>query len=327
MWKRLCFSWLLFARICRTYRITSWYVGDMHQTIFPLKAVMEYPYTHIRYGEPDVMQNGTAICNKTDKSMREAVIMAHRRNISLLWGPGDINLDHWLWCAEGHIFLNRYLATIGDAVAECDVDGIEVDYEFHNSPHAKIGIVTPTESTRYSIFLANLKTALGPNRTVSADVSIWGVAPGNYLFGFLSWIDARMLNNGAFDWINTMSYHWNVEGNMWSWKKDIFFLTKLWGIDPKRINLGIPYFSKVWQHNHLVSEPTWGSLSDRCHDLNPASNSCEGTALVGKDMNYNLGRIAAQAGLGGLFPWAANYDSRTQPLILWLVKGFEGVNR
>ena len=47
-----------------------------------------------------------------------------------------------------------------------------------------------------------------------------------------------MLNRGNFDWVNIMSYHYNAMGNTWAWKKDIWTMLCLWGMDPSRINLG-----------------------------------------------------------------------------------------
>ena len=96
------------------------------------------------------------------------------------------------------------------------------------------------QSTHYSEFLADIKKSIGSNKLVAADISIWGL--DDWILGLLPWINVTMLNNGDFDYINTMSYHWSRFGNLWAWKKDAFFID-LWGINRSRVNLGIPYFS------------------------------------------------------------------------------------
>ena len=124
-----------------------------------------------------------------------------------LWNP-----------AKNHIREN-YLNSIGNAVRDCGADGIEIDYEFGDSQYMKWGIISYGESTIYSQFLSELKKSLGQDKIVSADVSVWGIAPGNWILGVLPWINATMLNRGDFDFINTMSYHWSRYGDIWAWKK------------------------------------------------------------------------------------------------------------
>ena len=61
------------------------------------------------------------------------------------------------------------------------------------------------------------------------------------------------------------------------------FFIDLWGIDRKRVNLGLPYFStKFWQGGR--AEPTWQGLSHHCPNVNPLQNTCNGTVFVGKQM-------------------------------------------
>ena len=42
-------------------------------------------------------------------------------------------------------------------------------------------------------------------------------------------------------------------------------------------------------------------------------------------MNENIGKLVIENGFGGVFPWAANYDSIefNNSLVKWLVKGFK----
>ena len=261
------------------FRIFGWYNGIPEPEDLP----WEY-YTHIRYGSPIVSSNGAAICNHTQ--MKNIVTIAHSKNTKVFWGPGDVTLFNTP---------EKYWKTIGYAIKDCKVDGIGVDYEHGPNP---FGIVTPTMSTVYTKWLAKLrKVSAVP---VAADISIWGIAPGNYLLGLLPWVNVSMLNAGAFDFVNTMSYHWNSQGDIWAWRKDIWFLVDLWGIHPSRINLGIGYFSKIHKKG-ILSEPLWRSLSTQCPNIKYTSNVCDGVVFVGKKMNYDIGSLIKEKGLGVLF--------------------------
>ena len=212
-----------------------------------------------------VSSNSSVICNKTDINLKRVLNIAHRHGVKVQWGGGIKNIHEILWNPKMAYLEENYLNTIGKAVEDCGVDGIEIDYEFQDN--MKLGIVTPQASMRYSQFLADIKTALGSDKIVSADVSIWGVAPGNWVLGVLPWINASMLNAGAFDFINTMSYHWNINSDLWSWGKDAWFIDQ-WGIDRNRVNIGIPYFSMNRTKDFKVyNEPTWGGLSQYCPNI------------------------------------------------------------
>jgi len=119
-----------------------------------------------------------------------------------------------------------------------------------------------------------------------------------------------------------MSYHWNREGNIWAWKKDGWFIDK-WGIDRKRVNIGIPYFSKNWSKGKLAGEPIWKTLSTLCPNIAPDQNVCHNIPFIGKEMNKKLGQWVKEQGFGGVFPWAANYDTLqfNNSLIPWLIEG------
>ena len=309
--------------ICTSFNVVGWWVGNPNNG-FSMKNLNWKAYTHIRFGNPLVYPNGTAFCNKTDYQFQNVLDLAHRHNVKVQWGP-NVNVGDILWNSSMKYKRENYMNSIGTAVHECGVDGIEVDYEFQNGKYWKLGIISPKRATHYSHFLADIKKSIGPNKLVSADVSIWGFAPGNYFLGFLPWINATMLNRGDFDFINTMSYHWNKDGNLWSWKKDGWFIDK-WGIDRKRVNIGIPYFSENRTKDlKIYNEPTWGGLSPSCPNINPYENVCKDIIFVGKKMNYELGKWIKKEGFRGVFPWAANYDSNAynNSLIDWLHRGIK----
>ena len=287
-------------------RVLGWYDGHPPLTspLFPWDT-----YTHLRYGAPLLFSDGHVKCNQT--LMLPVTTLAHQHNVSVLWAPALPGS----FITEGTT-PERYWDTIGSAVDACHVDGIEVDYEHVGA----LGIVTPDMSNRYSEWLAKLRRTI--RKPVGADLSLPGIAPGNYPLGWAPWVNITMLNRGDFDYINTMSYHWSREGSTWAWKKDIWVLLKGWGVEPSRINLGVPLFSKRGPGG---AEPTWGALSPRCPNAPLTQTTCDGVLVVSKQMMLDLGHLVWKHGLGGLFPWMIDYDSYTDhnTLARYLLKGYK----
>ena len=297
------------------FRFSSWYVGKYNPKIYPINWNI---YTHIRNGKPIVDKNGFAKCNHSNINLSKE---AHYHHKKILWGLGNLDIKSILW-NNNQKLRDNYLNTISKAMNECKIDGIEIDYEFYDRIE-NIGIVSSKDSTIYSQFLSDLKKSIGSEKIVAADVSIWGIGKSEWILGILPWINITMLNNGDFDYINTMSYHWSRFGDLWAWKKDVFFID-LWGINRSRVNIGIPYFStEFWLHKH--HDPIWNSFSDNCPNIDYSNNVCNNRVFVGKKMNYELGKLIKQQGFGGLFPWALNYDSikHNNSLIYWLNKGVQ----
>ena len=308
-------------------RVSGWYLTD-HQKInpnFPPEKIPWDIYTHIHTGGPHVFANGTAICDKTDIVTPRVVELAHHYGAKVQWGLG-LDIHNAMWNPEKRYLWTNYVNSIGAAAKECNIDGIEVDYEWQDTNWGKLGIIPDQQSTIYTQFLADIKRALGPGKIVSADISIWGMAPGNYLLGIKPWVNVSMLNRGEIDFVNTMSYHWNKEGDVWPWKKDMFFTDTLWGMDKKRVNIGIPYYSMNRTKDFKTyNEPTWGGLSPYCPNIDPNQNVCDGVTFVGKKMNEDIGRLIKKEGFGGAFPWAANYDSIefNNSLVRYLAAGMD----
>ena len=293
-------------------RVVGWYVTDSRtiDPTFPPEKIPWHIYTHIHTGKPYVFPNGNAICDTSDIVTPRVVELAHRYGVTVQWGLG-VQIHNALWNQERSTYLwTNYIASIRAATEECGIDGIEVDYEWQDTSLGKFGIVLPKQSTKYTYFLADIKQALGPDKIVSVDISIWGLSPGEYLLGFEPWINVSMLNRGEIDFVNTMSYHWNKGGDLWPWKKDIFFTGTFWGMDRRRVNIGIPYFSTNRTQNfRIYNEPTWRTLSPHCPNIDPTKNICNKVVFIGKKMNREIGRLIKREGFGGAFPWAANYDS------------------
>ena len=294
----------------RAFRVVGQYDGVTPS----VDAVPWHLYTHVRYGAPTVGDNGTCTCNRT--LMATVVATAHRHGTAVLWAPGGVDNTSvpTLIHRPDDPFTRTYMATIAHAMDACDVDGLEIDYE--HGPN-RWGVVLPDDATRYTVFLATLRRIT--HRPVSADVSIWGVAPGNYVLGVLPWVNVSMLNAGAFDFVNTMSYHWNRDGMIDAWEKDVFFAVDVWGMDPGRVSLGLPYYTHPSQH-------PWGTVSPACPHVEPTVNTCGNQVFVGKAMNYAVGRLAADHALGGVFPWALSYDAfdnnNNNTLVPYLYAGY-----
>jgi len=315
------FLLILLINTCQAFNISSWYVGNSNKKSYPIEKIRWDIITHIHGGNSvHVLKNGTAFCEKKNEFTKNLIEIAHKHNTKVMAGMGGFDVHKSLW--QPQIYgrqTENFFNTIKKALDDCNIDGIEVDYEWQDTDWGEIGIIPYELSTRYSNFLARLKKTTG--KIVSADISIEGVGKGEYILGFFPWINATMLNRGDFDFVNTMSYHWSRFGSLYAWKKDGFFID-LWGIDRKRVNIGIPYFStQFWQHSG--SEPTWQGLSPSCPNVAYDQNVCQETVFVGKKMNYELGKFIKEGGFRGAFPWAINYDSieYNNSLINYLYKG------
>ncbi len=311
----LLFIYFLFVlkfTLISSFNIIGWYVHDglNIDSSFPPESLNYSIYTHIRAGEPKVFPNGTAICNTNDIITPKIVTLAHKYNVKVQWGlgfsfnPANPNLE----------IIKNYLDSIGIAANNCNIDGIEVDYEWHNNNWGKIGFIPHRLSNLYSQLLKDIKIALGENKIVSADVT------GDvYLLGFNPWFNISMLNNGDFDFVNIMSYYWSHEGSLYQWQKDIELYKNIWKVNPKRVNIGIPYFSI----NNTFNQPSWKFLNLFCPNIDPNINICNNILFTGKNLNLNIGRLIKKNNFGGAFPWAANYDSLkfNNSLINWLYYG------
>ena len=266
--------------------VDGWFVGNNSKLVdFPWSC-----YTHLHGYTPDVDENGFASCNKNNTAMMSWIDTVHKHNKKVVWGLGNVDIHNVLW-GDAEEEGTNYIKTIGKAMEDCDIDGIEVDYEWADTNWGKTGIIPALQSTKYTEFLSSIKKNIAPHREVSADVSIWGLAKGEYVLGVFPWVNVTMLNNGEFDYINTMSYHYAPNNSILPWEKDGLFLHTLWGIDKKRVNIGIPYY-------HVNKNP-----------------------MMNTQTNRNLGKWIAEGGWRGAFVFAATYDQYDKPLVYELCDG------
>jgi len=304
--------------------MVGWYVYNITPQLAPEKLPWQY-YTHIVVGEPVVSkENGTAICDKSDAVLAQFIALGKQHKTKIVWKSGLQSQSVWQVLANGTVpwitFRANYLRTIGQAVQECQIDGIEFDYECPPTPLGRMGIVSDEEATSFTQFLKEVKMAMGGTRQISCDMGVWGVTMGSYPFMFKPWVNVSMVINGDIDYINTMSYHYPaLPDEVFPWEKDGFILTKLWGIPKERINIGLPYFF----HNGTDREPLWSQLSTLCPNIAPNATHCAGVHICGKDDNYLVGKYIKSNGFRGAFPWAANFDSieNNNTLAEWLHRG------
>lgn len=312
--------WFFLPLAC-AFDMMGWVVNqEMGPKSFPFDL-----YSHAVVGKPIVSKTGVATCNTSDVTLKEFVKLAHEADRKVIWHDGLPPDAVW------HILLNQswadykaaYLNSIGKAVSDCGVDGIEFDYECPNTPSGRAGIVSPLEATKFTELMAQIKSAMGPSKQIGCDMGVWGVTRGSYPLMFEPWVNVSMVKAGAIDYINTMSYHYpGSPGDVFPWEKDGFILTKIWGLPKDKINIGLPYFF----HNGTQDEVTWAKLSALCPNIDPKAIYCVGIRIISKEDNLLIGEYINKEGYRGAFPWAADYDSFefNNTLAKWL---FRGMNR
>ena len=288
----LCILQIIITKSCQM--IEGWYVNNNSGlNNFP----WEY-YTHIHNYEPVVDENGFAHCDKNNTDMINLIDIAHKHDTKFIWGLG-LDLHKVLW-ENNETMGNNYLSTIGKAMDDCNIDGIEADYEWGDiNKFTKIGIVNHERSTIFTTFLSNVKKNINPNKTVSCDVGVEGINGDSFPLEIFPWINVTMLNNGDIDYINLMSYHWR-KNDINPWEHDIFMFHKLWGIDKNRINLGIGFY-------HIEVFNNKNGLK------------------INKNIAGKLGMFIKNENIRGAFIFASTYDNYTDPLIKYVYEGMNNI--
>lgn len=310
-----------FFQIIQPFRIVGWFNGNTTQ----IQQIPFDKYTHIVTGKPILYENGTLECNKEDYQTQLIQNLAKENNVTVQWRaplPKQNIILEW----ENYPSIRyNYMNSLGKALQECGIDGVEFDYEWEDRTLGKIGIVTSYMSDRYTDFLQDVKKVVGPDKLVSADIGTWGCCCQGcgYPLGFLPWVNVSRFNAGEFDFVNVMSYHNQYFENIGYWEEDYNYLKNIWGFNLSRVNLGIAYFSLNTTLNKINNEPLWSDLSKKCPNIDPDKNICEGLPFTGKRLNYEIGAFAKNHGFGGLFPWTINYDSfeNNNTLIDWAFNG------
>lgn len=314
----LFFSLYLFSN-SEDFRVVSWYNGDQ-------AGISNIPwdkYTHIVAGYPVLFPNGSVACNHNDTMTQTIVKLAHENNRVVQWHSA-VDVIKAVFNNSAGEYRDNFVNSLSGAMDECNIDGIEFDFEWNYQFLDKIGIVLPKYANMYTDFLADVKSHI-PNRIVSADIGVWGCCDpaDGYPLGVLPWVNVTKFNAGAFDFVNAMSYHRPKTLNIERWVEDAFFMEKIWEFNLSKVNLGVPYFSVNSSYFKINSEPTWANYSHYCPNMPEEQNTCNGITFVGKELNYAIGYSAVELGFGGVFPWTINYDSfeNNNTLINYLYSG------
>jgi hypothetical protein len=311
----------------------------MNATNFPYGS-----YTHILVTDAgiSVLANGTAVCDQGDTVLQQFVTNAAIHGVRVMVREGVSNVMVNQIIINGsdptvQAFRANYLSSIKQALDTCNVaGGIEFDYEFDTGNLPFLGYVSPADSTAYTQFLADVKTAIGQTRQVGANLGVLG--PGvlsdkiSYPLEILPWVNVSMVNAGKIDYINTMSYHLIDNTLPWlhnvpviqPWVNDAYVYQTLWGFSPSKVNLGIGYYS----YNQSYGSLNWCQLAEMCPSQSPSSSYCQGFRYISKMQNYLLGKYAHDNGFGTMI-FAANNDYVNTPqnnnsLVNWLNRGFSG---
>jgi hypothetical protein len=316
----LLFSAILFSK-ADEFRVVGWYNGEQ-------AGISNIPwdkYTHIVTGFPVQFPNGSIACNHTDTVTQTIVELAHENNRVVQW-RNSIDVIQAVFNNSAGEYRHNFVNSLLSAMDDCNIDGIEFDFEWHYHFLDKIGIILPKYADMYTIFLADVKKQI-PNRIVSADIGVWGCCNvyGSYPLGILPWINATKFNAGAFDFVNSMSYHHPKTLSIDRWFVDAIVMEKIWKFNLLNVNLGVPYFSVNSSFLKIHSEPTWADYSHYCPNMSEKQNVCNGIAFVGKELNYDIGYSVVDLGFGGVFPWTINYDSfeNNNTLINYLFNGLQ----
>lgn len=288
-------------------------------------------YTHVLVGHVNVSANGTATCDSVDPTLKRFVELSKSHDIKIMVREGiPATIMYNLTTGDSMAnYRTNYLASIKNALNQCGVNGgIEFDYEFDTTLIGITGYVSEYESMKYTQFLSDIKVALGPDKQVGCNIGIWGFGRSSFPLMLKPWVNVSMVNDGAIDYVNIMSYHGNDNTLPWihndqsilPWEIDAQIVTNIWGFKANKINIGVPnyYFNKSF------NEPLWCNLSEKCQNIDPSSTICQEIHIVSKMQNYNIGKYIKEKGFRGALPWAANYDSLTHnnTMVKWINLGF-----
>ena len=282
--------------------VVGWWVGDIDDaSLAKLERLQWDVYTIVRpqFG-PTVAADGSCSCNLT-ANQAKLISMVHSRGLKVQGSPALDVRTVLPVAVGGHgqmAFRAQYMKTIGAAVAECQLDGLEFDWEPLNDCSAAYPdncTISAEHAHEFTVLMAEIKTAMGPGKLMSEDVGVWGLTQGSYPLKTTPWVNVTMLNRGDIDFINTMSYHHPRDGGILPWIHDAHWFDQH-GFDRSRVNLGVPYYSFNFTNNSrpflsgekVVGEPSWESLSQLCPNVDYGQSIC-------KDVSTPLSMCCAAA--------------------------------
>ena len=121
------------AACVHSKRVVGWWVGSSDDYTFPIEKFPWEMYTHLRYGQPVTVENGTAYCNTTDFAFQRILKKAHRHNVKVQWSPGIRDMHDFLWNPHKSNLRDNYMKSIGNAVHEIVVQELDMHASTHES--------------------------------------------------------------------------------------------------------------------------------------------------------------------------------------------------
>mgnify|MGYP003706403953 CR=1 FL=1 len=145
----------IYASIANSFDFVGWYGGDQNGT----KNINYTVYTHIVTGSPKIMPDGTAICDTSDELTQSIVHDAHRVGRLVQWRAGFEVLLIFNDTDNARSMVQNYLGSIGDAMNDCNIDGIEFDFEW-GSTKWNLGLIPEKDADMYTDFLTDVKNSV-----------------------------------------------------------------------------------------------------------------------------------------------------------------------
>ena len=116
-------------------------------------------YTHIVAGYPVLFPNGSVACNHIDTMTQTIVKLAHENSRVVQW-HSCMDVIKAVFNNSAGEYRDNFVNSLSGAMDDCNIDGIEFDFEWNYQFLDKIGIVLPKYANMYTDFLADVKSHL-----------------------------------------------------------------------------------------------------------------------------------------------------------------------
>ena len=199
--------------------ISSWIVGHQLDTRIPY-----FKYDELQVGSPlSFSANGMVTCDP-DNTFERARILFKNSKTKLI--ANGFNTTPCIEDPYGEYCINSY-KSIRNAVYECDLEGMQFDYEWNGGILGTCNI-NQKQVKHFTIMMDMIQRSVGGNFTVSADV-------GNCIFQVTPWVNADIFKMNPNLLMNTMSYHTPFSCSIKPWIHDAWVFTNIWKVNPQQI--------------------------------------------------------------------------------------------
>jgi len=216
------------------------------------------------------------------------------------------------WMTDQKVRAN-FVGSLKAALDACDAQGFEIDWE---------GPGSQVEADTFLRWLIDARKELGSSKyALSFDTEPPQWLPGDYFkptasifYEYDDFGNESTHNGGNYNasraeiFINFMTYFATGDGDSYlsPYKAAVesVLSTPVVQYPRSTVNIAIPYYEQSEGQNE------WAIICHTCIDLPAQNNTCGsgGPDVVGKQANYDIGRLIKENGLGGVFPWVLDYD-------------------